>query len=149
MSWYNHITSPLSSPSGMYIFSFFITIPSSISYSSSFNVFIPAFFISSTAFTTFSSPSCTLLILFFKFSSSIIVFAFLTHSGFINFWSLLSFFTPSYQSGLLLNPSAFSMLFPGTCFNVKLNCDRYRAYLTCLWFNFWLIIKYWRFLWSV
>ena len=149
VSWCNCIISPLSSPSGMYIFSSFITISSSISYSSSFNVFIPVFFISSTAFTTFSFPSYALLILSFKFPFSIIVSAPLTHSSFINFWSLLSFSTPSCQSGLLFNLSTFSMLFPGTCFDEKLNCDRYRAYLACLQFNFWLVIKYWRFLWSV
>ena len=122
----------LSSLSGTYILPFFITNLSSISYSSSFNVFIPVLFSSSTAFTTFLSPSYALLILSFRFPSSIIVFTPLIYSGFINFWFLLSFSTLSCQSGLLLNPFAFSMLFPGTCFNTKLNCNRYRAYLACL-----------------
>ena len=147
--WCKHIISPLSSPSGMYIFPSFITILFSIFHSSFFSVFIPALFSFSTTFTTFSSPSYAFLILSFRSSSSTIVSTPLIYSGFISFWSSLSFSTPSYQSGLLLSLSAFPMLFPGTCFNVKLNCDRYRAYLTCLQFNFWLVIKYWRFLWSV
>ena len=83
--WCNCIISPLSSPSGMYILPFFITIPFSIFHSSSFNVFIPALFNSSTAFTTFLFPSCAFFILSFRFSSSIIVSAPLIYSGFINF----------------------------------------------------------------
>ena len=126
----------------MYILPSFITIPSSIFYFLFFNIFIPALFNSSTVFTTFSSSSYALLILSFRFSSSIIVSVPLIYSGFISFWSLLSFSTPFCQSGLLLNPSAFSMLFPGMCFNVKLNYNKYRAHLTCLRFNFWFIIKY-------
>ena len=140
---------PLSSPSSTYILFSFITILFSISYSSSFNIFIPTFFNSSTAFTTLSSPFCVFLILSLRFPFSTIVFASLIYSGFINFWSSLFFSTPFCQSGLLLNSSAFSMLFSGMCFNVKLNHDRYRAYLAYLWFSFWLIIKCWRFLWSV
>jgi len=136
ISWCNHITFPLSSPFGIYILPSFITIPSSIAYSSSLNIFIPVFFSSSTAIITFSSPSYAFLILSFKFSSSTIISTPLIYSGFTNFWFSLSLSTPSYQSGLLLSLSAFPMLFPGTCFNPKLNCDRYRTYLACLWFNF-------------
>ena len=145
----NYIISLLSFPSVMYILSSFVTIPSSISHSSSFSVFIPTLFSFSTAFTTLLSSSYALLILFFRSPSSIIVLAPLIYSGFISFWSLLSFSTPSCQLGLLLSLSVFFMLFPGTCFNVKLNRDRYKAHLACLQFNFWLVIKYWRFLWSV
>ena len=146
MLWCNHIIFPLNSPSGMYILPSFITILSSIFHSLSFNIFIPTLFNSSTAFTTFSFLSCAFLIFSFRFSFSIIVSALLIYSSFINFWSSLSFSTPSYQPGLLLNSSVFPMLFPGTCFSAKLNCNRYRAYLACLWFNFWFVIKYWRFL---
>ena len=144
--WYNCIISPLSSLSSMYILPSFITILSSIFHSLSFNIFIPALFNFSTAFTIFSFSSYAFLILSFRFSSSIIVSTPLIYSGFINFWSLLSFSTLSYQSSLLLNLSIFPILFPGICFSTKLNCNRYRAHLTCLRFNFWLVIKYWRFL---
>ena len=97
----------------------------------------------------FLSPSCAFLILSFRFPSFTIISTLLIYSGFTNFWSSLSLSTPFCQSGLLLGLSTFPMLFPGTCFNPKLNYDRYRAHFACLQFNFWLVIKYWRFLWSV
>ena len=73
-------------------------------------------------------------------------------SGSLIFTSIsfsLSFSTPTSQSGPLLRLSAFPILLPGTCFNPKLNLDRYRAYFTCLQFNFCTFMKYSRFLWSV
>jgi len=53
------------------------------------------------------------------------------YSGFTNISFLLSFSTLTSQSGLLLKLSAFSILLPGTCFNVKLNLDRYKTHLAC------------------
>ena len=69
------------------------------------------------------------------------------HSFFTNTLSLLSLSVPTCQSGLWLKPCAFPMLLPGTCFRVKLNLDRYNAHLACRQFNFWLLMKYSRFLW--
>jgi len=125
-----------SSPSGTYIHSSFMTIPSSTIHSSSLSVFIPIFFSSSTAFTTFSSLPYAFLIFSLSLFSSTNVFVLFIYPGLISIWSWLSFFTSFCQSGLLLNLSAFPMLFPGVCLRVKFNYNRYNAYLACLLFSF-------------
>ena len=70
ISWCKHITSSLSSLSGMYICSFFMTNPSFTVHSSSLSIFIPAFFSSSTAFTTFLSFSYAFLVFPLRLLSS-------------------------------------------------------------------------------
>ena len=72
-----------------------------------------------------------------------------SHYFFTNTLSLLSLSIPIYQSGHLLRLSALSILLSNTCFSIKSNLDRYNAYFACLWFNFWLLMKYSRFLWSL
>jgi len=42
--------------------------------------------------------------------------------------------------------NTFPILLPRTCFSIKLNLDRYKVYLACLLFNFYIFIKYLRFL---
>ena len=144
--WYRYTTFLLRSPSGTYIHFSFITTLSSINYFSSWRLFIPILFSSSTTFTTFLFPSYAFLILSLRFPSSTSISTSLIHSSLINILSLLSFSTPFCQSALWLSPLALSMLFLGMCFKVKLKHDKYKVYQTCLWFNFWLIMKYWRFL---
>ena len=115
---------------------------------------MPACFIFSTAFITSSFLTSYFLTLSSKFtlfimtSTTLILFT-SNHFFFTSVCSLLSFFTPTSQSGLLLNPFALPILLPEICFNTKSNLDRYRAHRICLWFNFWLLMKYSRFLWSV
>ena len=123
-----------------------MTTSSSIIYFSSLNIFIPTFFSSSTTLITLLSPFCVFLILSLRLLSSTNVSVLFIYSGFINIWFLLFFSASSCQSGLLLNLSIFFILFSRICFKVKLNHDRYNVYLACLWFNFWLVIKYYRFL---
>ena len=120
-------------------------------HSLSLNILTPAHFISSTTlmtslFFTFncstfsnkSTSSTTISTIFVLLTSS--------YSGFTNILFLLSFFTPTSQSDLLLKLSVFSILLPRTCFNVKSNLDMYNAHLACLQFNFCTFIKYMRFL---
>ena len=133
----------------MYICSSFITIPSSTIYSLFLSIFIPVFFSSSTAFTIFLFLLCAFLIFFLSSFSSINVSVLFIYSSLISVWSWLLFSIPFYQSYLLFNPSAFPMLFSRMCLRMKSNRDRYNVYLACLLFCFWLIIKYWRFLWSI
>ena len=150
--WYNLIISTLNILSlGTYTFSsLYITLSTSF-YSSSLNIFTSVHFISLMAFTisSFFTLDC------FTFSSRLtpptiisIFSVFLTSSylGFTNVLSLLSLFTLTFQSGLLLKLSTFSILLPRTCFSIKSNLDRYRTYLACLLFNFCVFIKYSRFL---
>jgi len=99
----------------------------------------------------FYSSSVPFFILFFRPFSSISIYSlhltsFCIHSGFINVLSLLLFSIPSCQSGPLLNLFTFSILFPGIYLSAKSNLDKYSIYLACLWFSFWLDIKYCRFL---
>ena len=129
-------------------------MPSSSLYSLSLSIFTPAHFISSTALTTSSSFTLDYLTFSSKSTPSTIISTFsvyLTsnHFAFTNISFSLSLSTPISQSGLLLRLSAFPVLLPRTCFNVKSNLDRYNAHLACLQFNFCTFIKYSRFLWSV
>jgi len=126
--WWKCIISLLKSPSGMYIYPSLITILSLIAYFSSLRFFILAFFNSSTTFTTFSSPSCAFLILSLRFPSFTSVSASLTHFYLINVLFLLLFSTPSCQSTLWLSLLALPMLFPRTCFKVKLKHNKYKAH---------------------
>ena len=126
-------------------------ISSTSLYSSSLNIFTPAHFISSTAFTTLLSFTFDFLISSSRSTPSTIIstvsILFVSnYSGFTSISSLLFFSTPISQSGLLLRLSAFPILLSGTCFSVKSNLDRYKAYFACLLFNFCAFIKYSRFL---
>ena len=152
LSWWRHIIPIFNSLFSIYILPSLHIIPSSINHSFSFRDFTFAFFSSSTAFTTFTSFSCVFWILFLRSPSltktfSILLVFSLSYSGFTNTWFLLLFSTPTSQSGCLLSLSAFPILFPIMCFNTKLNLDRYNIHQACLQFNFWLLIKYCRFLW--
>ena len=152
MSWCSLIISTLNLSSlGTYTFSSLYMMPSTSLYSSFLNIFTPAHFISSTAFTTSSSFIFDYLISSNKSTPSMIISIFSilltsSHSGFTNISFLLSLSTPTFQSGFLLRLSAFPILLPGTCFNIKSNLDRYNVYLACLWFNFCAFMKYSRFL---
>ena len=148
--WCNWIISALSSSSfSMYTFSSFSISPSSFFHSLSLSILTLAHFISSTAlitsssfafgFLTFSSRSTPLI-------STSSTLSFLNHSTFTSVLSLLSFSTSFLQSGLLLSLSAFPILVPGTCFNVKSNLNRNNTYLACCLFSFWFIMKYSKFL---
>ena len=120
-------------------------------YSSSLSIFTSTCFISSTALTTSLSFTFEFLTFSNKSTPSTItsilsVFLTSSYSGFTNVSSLLSLSTPISQSGLLLKLSAFPILLPGICFNVKLNLNRYSAHLACFLFNFYAFMKYSRFL---
>ena len=133
--------------------SLYIT-PSTSLYSLFLNIFISACFISSTAFITsssftlncftFSSRSTSFMITF----TSSVLYTF-SHSSLTKVSFLLSFSTPTSQSGLLLRLSTFSILLSRIYLSAKSNLDRYRVYFACLLFNFCAFIKYSRFLWSV
>ena len=97
--------------------------------------FVSNFLISSSR----SIPSITTSIPYIALTSN--------HFFFTSTLSLLSLFMPIFQSGCLLRLSAHPILLPGICFRWKSNLDRYRAHCACLLFNFWLLIKYSRFLW--
>jgi len=136
-----------------YTFLFF-NITSFSSYHSLFlNTFNPVCFISSIAFITllsfafdffiFSIKSTSLII-----TSSIYITLISIYSFFINTLSLLFLFTFTCQFGFWLKLFTLFILLPDTCFKRKSNLDRYKAY-AYLWFNFWLFIKYSRFLWSL
>jgi len=123
-------------------------------YSLFLNIFTPALFISSTVFITSSSFTFDFLTSSSRSTLSIIISTISvlltsSYSGFTNILFSLSFSTLVSQSSLLLRLSTFPILLPSTCFNVKSNLDRYKAYRACLWFNFCAFIKYSRFLWSV
>ena len=154
VSWCSLIISALNfSFLGMYTFPSFSISPSCSHHSSSLKTFPPARFISSTAFTTSSSFASFFHILLRMSTPSMItsdtcVALVSNHFFFTNICSSLSFSTPISQSNFLLNPSAFSILLLDTCFRIKSNLDKYSAYLACRLFNFWLLIKYSRFLWS-
>ena len=155
ISWCSQIISTLSLLSfGMYTFPSLYIMPFTSLHSSSLNIFTLARFISSTAFTTSSSFASDFLTSSSRSTPSTIisttsVLLTFSYSGFINVSSSLSLSTLTSQSGLLLRLSVFPILLPGTCFNVKSNLDRYKAYLACLLFNFCTFMKYSRFLWSV
>ena len=122
-------------------------------HSSSLRTFTPVYFISFTALVTLSSLALFFLILSRISISSITIFntcvtLISNYFFFISICSLLTLFTPTFQSGHLLRPSVFLIFLSGTCFKIKLNLDRYKAYLACCLFNFWLFMKYSRFLWS-
>ena len=139
---------------GTYTFSSLYIMLSTSLYSLSLNIFTPVHFISSTAFTTllsltfdcltFSSKSTP-----FTMISTFSVFLTTSYLGFTNILFSLSLSTPTFQSSLLLRLFAFPILLSGTCFSIKSNCNKYKAYLACLLFNFCTFIKYSRFLWSV
>ena len=123
-------------------------------HSLSLNILTPARFISSTALTTLSSFTFDYFTFSNRSTPSTIVSTFSvlltsSYSGFTNISFALSLSIPTSQSGLLLRLSAFPILLPKTCFNIKSNLDRYSAHLTYLQFNFCAFIKYLRFLWSV
>ena len=154
ISCYSLIISALSLLSfGTYTFLFLYIIPFTSLHSSSLDIFTPAHFISSTALITLSSFTFDLLTFFSRSTLSTIISTsiFLTsnHSSLTNVSFSLFLFMPTSQSSLLLRLSAFPILLLRTCFNVKLNLDRYKAYLACLQFNFCIFIKYSRFLWSI
>ena len=118
---------------------------------SSLNIFTPTCFISLTAFITSSSFTFDCL----TFSSRsipftmIFTFSVLLTINYLDFTSilfLLSLSTPIFQSSLLLKLSIFLILLSGTYFSIKLNLNKYRAYLACLLFNFCAFMKYSRFL---
>ena len=120
-------------------------------YSLSLSIFTPTHFISFTALTTLSSFTFDFLTFSnkstpFTITSTLSILLTSNHSGFTNISSSLSLSTLTSQSGLLLKLSIFPILLPRTCFNIKLNLDRYNAYLVCLLFNFCAFIKYLRFL---
>ena len=155
MSWCSQITFALSFLSfGTYTFlSLSISLFSSL-YSLSLNIFTPAHFISSTAFMISLFFASNPLI--FSNRSTLSIISFTTcialtsnYSFFSNVLSSLSFSTLFCQSGHLLRLLAFPILLSGTCLSMKLNLDKYNVHLACLWFNFWLLIKYSRFLWSL
>ena len=130
ISWYNLITSVLNFLSlDMYTFSSFSINPSCSHHSSSLRTFTSALFISSTNLTT--SLSFVLLFLILSRISTLSITTsdtsvalIFNYSFFTNVCSLLSLFTPTSQSNLLLNPSAFPILLPGTCFKIKSNLDK-------------------------
>ena len=129
-------------------------MPSTFLHSSSCNIFTPAHFISSTTLTILSSFTFDCLIFSNKSTLSTITSTFFvlltsSYSGYTNVLSLLSLFTSTFQSGLLLKLSTFSILLPETCFSVKLNFDRQYIYYTCFLFNFCAFMKYFKFLQSV
>ena len=152
MSWCSLMISALNL-SSLYIYIFFslyIMLFASLHFSS-LSIFTPAYFISSIAFTTSSSFTLDCLTFFSRSTSSMItstpsILCTSSHSGLTNISSSLSLSTPTSQSSLLLRLSIFSILLPRTCFSVKSNLDRYRAYLACLLFNFCTFMKYSRFL---
>ena len=135
-----------------YTFFSFNTKSSSICYSSPLNIFTSAFFISSTTLTTSLSLLVAFLI-FFTISTSgpsITTLCKLYSQQFlINIWSSMSFYTPTFQSGLLLSPSTFPIFVPETCFKMKLDLNKYYTQQACLWFNFCIFIKYSKFLQSI
>ena len=133
----------------MYICPFFITISSSTIYFLSLSIFISVFFSSSTSFTIFLFLSCAFLIFFLSSFFSINISVLFIYSSLISIWSWLLFSILFCQSCLLLNPSTFPILFSGMCLRIKSNHNRYNIHLGYLLFCFWLIIKYWRFLWSI
>ena len=138
----------------IYTFLFLYIMLSISLYSSSLSIFTPAYFISSTTWITslfltfdcltFSSKSTLYMI-----TSTPSVLLTFNYSSLTSISSLLSLSTPISQSGLLLKLSTFPILLPGTCLSIKSNLDRYRAYLACLLFNFYVFMKYSRFLWSI
>ena len=152
VSWCSLIISALSISSfGTYTFLSLYIMPSTSLHSSSLSIFTPTHFISSTTLTTSSSFTFDFLTFSSKSTPSIItstlsVLLASNHLGFTNVSSSLSLSTPTFQSGLLLKLSTFPILLPGTCFSIKLNLDRYNAYLACLLFNFCTFMKYSRFL---
>ena len=136
---------------GTYTFPSLYIILSSSLYSSSLSTFTSTHFISSTVFTTLSSFTLDCQTFSSKSTLSTItsIFSILltsNHSVFTNVLFLLSLFTPTFQSGLLLKLFAFPILLPRTYFSLKSNLDRYNAYLACLWFSFCTFTKYSRFL---
>ena len=150
--WCNQITSILNFLShGTYTFLSLSIRPFSSLYSLSLNIFTPAHFIFSTTFITLSSFTSNFLISSSRSSSLIITsitYIALTsnHSFFTSTLFSLSLSMPICQSGHLLRLSAYPILLSGTCFRWKLNLNRYRAHHACLLFNFWLLMKYSRFL---
>ena len=135
-----------------YTFLSFNTRLSSTCHSSSLNTFTSVFFISSTTLITLSSFSLA----FFIFStistsgpSTTTSTSSQIHSFFISFLFSLFFSIPTFQSGLLLNSSAFSIFAPSTCFKTKSNLDKYNIQQACFLFNFCAFMKYSKFLWSV
>ena len=120
-------------------------------YSLSLRTFTPAHFISSTALTTLLFFTLDCFIFSNRSTSSTItstfsVLLFSNYFFFTNVSSLLSLSTPTFQSGLLLRLSIFSIFVLGMCFNTKSNLDRYSVHLACHLFNFCAFIKYSRFL---
>ena len=137
---------------GTYTFLSLNISPSSSLHSLSLNIFTPTCFISSTTFITLSSLASDSLIFLIRSTPLIttsVVYIALTsnYSFFTNTLSSLSLSTPICQSGHLLRLLALPILLPGTCFNIKSNLDRYKTHCACLLFNFWLLMKYSRFLW--
>ena len=139
-----------------YTFSFFNTKSSSIYYSSFLNTLTLVFFIFSTTFTTSLSFASNFLIFSIISFSVFLINNYLfsitlisNYSSFNIIWFLLLLFTLSTQSTLLLRLSAYPILLPAIYFKAKSNLDKYKAYLVCLWFNFWAFIKYSKFLWLV
>jgi len=155
VSWYSLIISALNILSlGTYTFSFLYIMLSTSFHSLSLSIFTPAHFISPTTLTTSLSFTFDFLTFSSRFISSTItstfsIFLTFSYSDFTNISSLLSLFTPTSQSSLLLKLSTFPILLLGTYFSIKSNLNRYNAYLACLLFNFCAFIKYSRFLWSV
>ena len=85
-----------------------------------------------------------------KFSSIVLASALTSnYSFFMSTLSSLSLSTPICQSSHLLRLSAHPILFPSICFRWKSNLNRYKAHCACLLFDFWLLMKYLRFLWSL
>ena len=155
ISWCNWITSALSLlfPRTYTFLSFNIKLFSS-HYSLSLNILTFACFISSTALTTLSSFTSDFLIFSNKFTSLNTTSTTCTvltsnYSFFTSTLSLLSLSTLIYQSRCLLRLLVLSILLPGTCLSIKSNLNKYNIYLVCLWFNFWLLMKYSRFSWSL
>ena len=153
VSWCSRIISVLNSSSfNTYTFPSFNIRPSFSLYSSSLSIFTPACFISSTVLMTLSSFTFDSLTFFNKSTSSIntsSTLVLLSHSAFTSVLSSLSLSIPFLQSGLLLSPFAFPILLPGTYFNKKSNLDRNNAHFAYRLFNFWFVMKYSKFLWSV
>ena len=116
--WCNWIIFTLNSSSfGIYIFPSFNTKFSSICYLFPPNTFTLIFFISSTTITT----SLSFFLTIFIFSNLHTSGSFITtsvklqiYSSLINFWFSLFFSISTFQSGLLLSPSVFSIFVSST-----------------------------------
>jgi len=135
----------------MYTFLSLSIRPFSSLYSLSLNIFTSVCFISSTVFITSLFFASDPLIFSNRSTSSIITSAtcvalIFSYFFFNNVLSLLFLLTPFCQSGRLLRLLAFSILDPGTCLSMKSNLNRYKAHHACLQFNFWLLMKYSKFL---